>query len=141
MALRPRTVVLAATLLVVAFWATVYLLAYLQVGDPEPDPFRMTLMVSDTEPNAVDGNLTDVVLWVAVANGEPKPRWSRVEVVLESAAGTDTIEPPRLEMDDQDGNGKVSEGDLISLPGLTSEEMEGTVTLWKDGKAIGSVRL
>ena len=141
MALRPRTVVLAAALLVVAFWATVYLLAYLQVGEPEPDPFRMTLMVSDTEPNATDGNLTDVVLWVAVANGEPKPRWSQVEVVVESTAGTETIVPPRLDVDDQDGNGKVSEGDLVSLSGLTSEQAGGTVTLWKDGKAIGSVRL
>lgn len=141
MALRPRTVVLAATLLVVAFWATVYLLAYLQVGDPEPEEFKMTLVVSGTEVNSTDGNSTDVTLWVAVANGEPKPRWSRVEVVLESPEGNETLVPPRLQLDDQDGNGRVSEGDLLHLFGLNSEQAGGTVTLWRDGKAIGKVRL
>ena len=141
MALRPRTVVLAAALLVVAFWVTVYLLAYTQVGDLEPDPFRMTLVVSDTEPNTIDGNLTDVVLWVAVSNGGPKPRWSQVELGVEYPTGNNTLWISQLDVNDQDGNGKVSEGDLISLPGLTSEQAGGTVTLWLDGRAIGSVRL
>jgi len=141
MALRPRTVVLAAALLVVAFWATVYLLASLQVGEPGPEAFRMTLMMSDTEPNATDGNLTDVVLWVAVTNGEPRPRWSRVEVAVMTSTGNETIVPPWLDVDDQDGNGRVSEGDLLTLYGLTAEQAGGTVTLWKDGEAIGSVRL
>jgi hypothetical protein len=141
MALRPRTVVLAAALLVVAFWATVYFLAYLQVGEPDADPFRMTLLVSASEPNANDGNLTDVVLWVAVANGEPKPRWSGVELGLEHPTGNVTLWIPRVDVDDLDGNGRVSEGDLISLPGLTSEQAGGTVTLWRDGRAIGTVRI
>lgn len=141
MALRPSKVVMAAVLLVVAFWATVYLLAYLSVDDPGPDPFRMTLMVSGAEENATDGNLTDVVLWIAVANGEPKPRWNEVDVVLDSDAGSETLVPPRLRIDDQDGNGRLSEGDLLALHALTTEEAEGTVTIWKDGKAIGTVNL
>ena len=141
MALRPSKVVMAAVLLVVAFWATVYLLAYLSVDDPGPDPFRMTLMVSGAEENATDGKLTDVVLWIAVANGEPKPRWNAVDVVLDSDAGSETLVPPRLRIDDQDGNGRLSEGDLLALHALTTEEAEGTVTIWKDGKAIGTVNL
>ena len=128
-------------LLVVAFWATVYLLAYLSVDDPGPDPFRMTLMVSGAEENVTDGELTDVVLWIAVANGEPKPRWNAVDVVLDSDAGSETLVPPRLRIDDQDGNGRLSEGDLLALHALTTEEAEGTVTIWKDGKAIGTVNL
>jgi hypothetical protein len=134
-------VVLAAALLVVAFWATVYLLAYLQVGEPDDDPFRMTLMVSGSEPNATDGNLTDVVVWVAVSNGAPKPRWSQLEVAVESTAGNETIVPPQLDVNDQDGNGRVSEGDLVTLSGLTTHMAGGTLTLWMDGKAIGSVKL
>ena len=128
-------------LLVVAFWATVYLLAYLAVDDPGPDPFRMTLMVSGAEENATDGKLTDVILWVAVANGEPKPRWNEVDVVLDSDAGNETLVPPRLRIDDQDGNGRLSEGDLLALYALSTEEAGGTVTLWKDEKAIGTVNL
>ena len=141
MALRPSKVVMAAVLLVVAFWATVYLLAYLTVDDPGPDPFRMTLIVSGADENSTDGNLTDVVLWIAVANGEPKPRWNEVDVVLDSDAGSETLVPPRLRIDDQDGNGRLSEGDLFALHALTTEEAEGTVTIWKDGKAIGTVNL
>ncbi|MCK5252490.1 MAG: hypothetical protein KAQ96_06050 [Thermoplasmata archaeon] len=141
MALRPSKVVMAAVLLVVAFWATVYLLAYLSVDDPEPGPFRMTLIVSGAEENTTDGNLTDMVLWIAVANGEPKPRWNEVDVVLDSDAGSETLVPPRLRIDDQDGNGRLSEGDLLALHALTIEEAEGTVTIWKDGKAIGTVNL
>ncbi len=141
MALRPSKVVMAAVLLVVAFWATVYVLAYLSVDDPGPGPFRMTLIVSGAEENATDGNLTDVVLWIAVANGEPKPRWNAVDVVLDSDAGSETLVPPRLRTDDQDGNGRLSEGDLLALHALTTEEAKGTVTIWKDGKAIGTVNL
>ncbi len=141
MALRPSKVVMAAVLLVVAFWATVYLLAYLSVDDSGPDPFRMTLSVSGAEENATDGTLTDVVLWIAVANGEPKPRWNEVDVVLDSDEGNETLVPPRLRIDDQDGNGRLSEGDLLALHALTTEEAEGTVTIWKDGKAIGTVNL
>jgi hypothetical protein len=141
MAQRPSKVVMAAVLLVVAFWATVYVLAYLSVDDPGPGPFRMTLIVSGAEENATDGNLTDVVLWIAVANGEPKPRWNAVDVVLDSDAGSETLVPPRLRTDDQDGNGRLSEGDLLALHALTTEEAKGTVTIWKDGKAIGTVNL
>jgi hypothetical protein len=141
MAWRPSKVLMAAILLVVAFWATVYFLAFLQVDDPGPEPFRMTLVVSGTEANATDGNLTDVVLWVAVANGEPKPRWSGVDVVLSQQGSNVTMVPPRLEVVDQDGNGKVSEGDLLHLNALTADETGGTVTLQEEGRVIGTVKL
>jgi hypothetical protein len=141
MAWRPSKVLMAAILLVVAFWATVYLLAFLQVDDPEPEPFRMTLMVSASEANATDGNLTDVVLWVAVSNGEPKPRWTRVDVVLQLDGSNETLEPPRLEVADLDGNGRVSEGDLLHLNALTAAEAGATVTLQEEGEVIGTVRL
>jgi len=138
MALRPSHLWLAALVLLVAAVVVMVL-----APDPEEDkdPFRMTLIVSGTDANSTDGNLTDVVLWVAVANGEPKPRWSRVEVILMSAAGEETLVPPRLRIDDQDGDGRVSEGDLLMLSALTVEEAEGTVTLWKGGEAIGTVKL
>ena len=141
MALRPTKVLLVAILLVVVFWAVVYLLASLTLEDPEPDPFRMTLMVSSSGENSTDGNLTDVVLWVAVANGEPKPRWERVDVTLENTGEGVPLLPPRLRVDDQDGNGRVSEGDLLTLGGLTREEAGGTVTLSTGDEAIGTVRL
>jgi hypothetical protein len=132
---------MAAILLVVAFWATVYLLAFLQVDDPGPEAFRMTLVVSGNEGNTTDGNLTDVVLWVAVATGEPKPAWDRVDVVLELPGSNVTMGPARLRVVDQDGNGRVSEGDLLHLNALTAEEAGGTVTLQKGGEVIGTVRL
>ena len=138
MALRPSHLWLAALVLLVAAVVVMVL-----APDPEEDkdPFRMTLIVSGTDANSTDGNLTDVVLWVAVANGEPKPRWSRVEVILMSVAGEETLVPPRLRIDDQDGDGRVSEGDLLMLSALTVEEAEGSVTLWRGGEAIGTVRL
>ena len=139
--MRPTKVLLVAILLVVAFWATVYLLAYLSLEDPEPDPFKMTLVVSGSETNTTDENLTDAVLWVAVANGQPKPRWDRVDVTLVHTGGLVTELYPRYELDDQDGDGRVSEGDLLLFPGLNADEAEGTVTLSVEGKAIGTVRL
>jgi hypothetical protein len=131
--------VLVALLMVAIVLTFLYVLASLQ--DPEPDPFRMTLMVSDSEANATDTNLTDVVLWVAVANGEPKPRWSEVEVFLETPSGNVTLVPPRLRVDDQDDNGRISEGDLLWLAALTAEEANGTVILGAEGEVIGTVRL
>jgi hypothetical protein len=101
----------------------------------------MTLVVSGTEANTTDGNLSDVVLWVAVANGEPKPGWSGVDVVLSRKGSNTTLVPPRLEVVDQDGNGRVSEGDLLHLNALTAEEAGGTVTLQEEGRVIGTVRL
>jgi hypothetical protein len=141
MVLRPTKVLMAAILLVVAFWASVYLLAYLSLEDPDPDPFKMTLVVSGTETNATDGNLTDVVLWVAVAKGEPRPRWEGVDVSLEHPGGNVTLLPPRYQVDDLDGNGRVSEGDMLSLHALSPEEARGTVTLASGGRTIGTVRL
>lgn len=141
MALRPTKVLMVAILLVVAFWVTVYLLAYTSLEDPGPEPFEMTLVVSGTEPNATDGNLTDMVLWVAVATGEPKPLWDKVDVTLEHSGGITTLLPPKGVLEDVDGNKRVSQGDLITLHALSPEEANGTVTLAKEGRTIGTVRL
>jgi hypothetical protein len=139
MAARPLYLV-AYILVAAAVVLSVYAW-YLMEGEPEPDPFHITMVVSDTGVNQTDGNLTDVIIWVAVANGEPKPRWSDVEVMLESPEGNGTLAPPQLRIDDQDGNGRVTEGDLLRLNALASNEMEGDVTLVTDGRAIGTVSL
>jgi len=71
---------------------------YLINLEQEPDPFSMTLLVSSSDANGTDENLTDIVLWVAVAQGEPKPSWSEVGITLESALGNETLSPPKLEL-------------------------------------------
>jgi len=139
MDIRPFTLV--AICLVAVAAVLVGYAWYLINLEEEPDPFSMTLLVSSSDVNGTDENLTDVVLWVAVAQGEPKPRWSKVEVSLESALGNETLSPPKLEISDQDDNGRVTQGDLLRLYGLTPIEMQGTVTLWTDGRAIGTVEL
>jgi hypothetical protein len=139
MDIRPFTLV--AICLVAVAAVLVGYAWYLINLEEEPDPFSMTLLVSSSDVNGTEENLTDVVLWVAVAQGEPKPRWSEVEVSLESALGNETLSPPKLEISDQDDNGRVTQGDLLRLYGLTPIEMQGTVTLWTDGRAIGKVEL
>jgi len=114
---------------------------YLINLEQEPDPFSMTLLVSSSDANGTDENLTDIVLWVAVAQGEPKPSWSEVGITLESALGNETLSPPKLELSDQDDNGRVTQGDLLRLYGLTPIETQGRVTLSTDGRAIGTVEL
>lgn len=139
MAVRPLYLV-AFSLVAVAAVLGAYAW-YLFNQEQEPDPFSMTLLVSDSDANGTDENLTDVVLWVAVAQGEPKPKWSEVDVRLESALGNETLSPPKLEISDQDENGRVTQGDLLRLYGLEPIEMQGRVTLWTDGRAIGMVEL
>ncbi len=139
MAVRPLYLV-AFSLVAVAAVLGAYAW-YLINQEQEPDPFSMTLLVSDSDANGTDENLTDVVLWVAVAQGEPKPKWSEVDVRLESALGNETLSPPKLDISDQDENGRVTQGDLLRLSGLEPIEMQGRVTLWTDGRAIGMVEL
>lgn len=138
MALRPSHLWLAALVLLVT---AIVVMVFAPDPEGDADPFKMTLLVSGSDANSTDGNLTDVVLWVAVASGEPEPRWSKVDVVLESAAGEETLVSPRVRIDDQDGNGRISQGDLLTLSALTADEADGKVTLWRGGKAIGTVRL
>jgi len=141
MALRPAHFFAAAILLVAGTIAVAWVLASLQDGDEEQDPFRMTLLVSEVDANGTDPNLTDVHLWVAVVNGGPRPRWSSVDVRIDHAAGNDTLVPPQLVIDDVDGNGRVSEGDLLTLNALDTDMASGTVTLSREDKAIGTVSL
>ena len=139
MAIRPLNALVAA--LVVVALALVGYWYYLATQEPDPQPFHMTVLVSGTEANATDENATDVQLWIAVAVGEPKPPWADVEVTLESAEGCQTLVPPRLRIDDQDGNGRVTEGDLLLLYSLDPVEAQGEVTLWNGERAIGKVEL
>ena len=141
MALRPAHFFAAAILLVAGTIAVAWVLASLQDGDEEQEPFRMTLLVSEVDANGTDPNLTDVRLWVAVVNGGPRPRWSSVDVRIDHAAGNDTLVPPQLVIDDVDGNGRVSEGDLLTLNALNTDMASGTVTLSREDKAIGTVSL
>jgi hypothetical protein len=139
MAIRPLN--LAAYILIVAAVVLGVYAWFLMGQEPEPEPFRSTLVISDTWTDPESVGTTNVLIWVAVANGEPKPRWSNVEQVLESPEGNRTLAPPQLEVDDQDGNGRVTEGDLIRVYELTSTEMMGTLTLRMDGTTIGTVKL
>jgi hypothetical protein len=113
----------------------------LLTSEPEPDPFYMTLVVSSVDTNVTDGNLSDVVVWVAVAGGEPHPRWSGVEVLVGPAGGGVALTPPQLEVDDQDGNGRISQGDLIRIRSLEASQLGGEVSLVTDGRTIGKVDL
>ncbi len=139
MAVRP--LYLVAFILVAAAVVLSAYAWYLINLELEPDPFSMTLLVSSSDANGTDENLTDIVLWVAVAQGEPKPSWSEVGISLESALGNETLSPPKLDVSDQDDNGRVTEGDLLRLYGLTLIETQGRVTLSTDGRAIGTVEL
>ena len=138
-----RAIVVLAIVIVALIAIAVVLTTYYAIyrDENDTDPFHSTLVVSGSEANSTDGNLTDVVVWVAVASGGPKPSWSEVEVVLETASGNETLVPPKIKIDDQDGDGRVTEGDLLDLFGLSGSEMEGRMTLFTDGRTIGTVKL
>ncbi len=140
MALRPAHFFVAAILLVAGSLTAAWVLTSLQDDDEEQDPFRMTLLVTEVDTNGTDANLSDAHLWVAVVNGGPRPRWSTVDVRIDHAAGNETLYPPRVVIEDVDGNGRVSEGDLLILNALTTDMASGTVTLMREGEAIGTVR-
>jgi len=141
MALRPVHFFAAAVLLVAGTMAVAWVLGTLQEGKEDQEPFRMTLLVSGTDANGTDLNLTDARLWVAVVIGGPRPKWSVVDVRIENGTRNDTLVPPRLMIEDVDGNGRVSEGDLLTLNALTPDMASGTVTLLREGRAIGTVSL
>ena len=112
------------------------------VGEEEdPDPFSMSLVETGCEANGTDGNLTDIILWVAVSHGRPRPSWEGLEVRIEMNGGFETLSAPALSIDDQDGNGKVTEGDLLLLRGLQDDLAQGRVVLIKGARTIGSVEL
>jgi hypothetical protein len=103
------------------------------------DPFHMTLLLSGAEANGTDGNLTDAALWVAVVGGEPRPPWADLRFTLGAVAGSQAMGPPVLVLDDQDGDGVVTEGDLIFLYGLDAPVDGGSIALWVDGQLLAEV--
>jgi hypothetical protein len=125
--------------LVVLALALAALLWTITSDEPEPDPFYMTLVESSSAANETDANLTDLVLWVAVAGGSPHPSWTAVEITAGPEGSGVTLSPPQLRIDDQDGNGRISEGDLLWVSALEPALHEGGVHIWHDGKVIGSV--
>ncbi len=108
-------------------------------AEEDADPFHMTLLLSGTEANDTDGNLTDVALWVAVVGGEPRPLWADLQVTQGAVAGIAALGPPVLVINDQDGDGMVTEGDLIYLYGLDAPVGGGSISLWEDGQQIAEV--
>lgn len=108
-------------------------------AEEDADPFHMTLLLSGIEANGTDGNLTDAALWVAVVGGEPRPFWADLQVTQGAVTGTPALGPPVLVIDDQDGDGVVTEGDLVYLYGLDAPVDGGSIALWADGQLIAEV--
>ena len=109
--------------------------------EEEQDPFSMSLVETGREANGTDGNLTDVTLWVAVSHGRPRPSWEGMEVRIETGGGSETLSDPSLAIQDLDGNGRVTEGDLLLLWGLGDDLSHGRVVLFKGARTIGSVEI
>jgi hypothetical protein len=99
----------------------------------------MTLLQSGLEVNGTDANLTDVALWVAVVGGEPRPPWVDLVVTLGDVEGSPVLGPPSLVIEDQDDDGRVTEGDLLYLYGLEQPVRGRSIALWEDGQLIGKV--
>jgi hypothetical protein len=129
-------------LALIAFTLVMFIaLRFILPEEEEPDPFSMSMVETGREANETDGNLTDITLWVAVSHGRPRPSWEGMEVRIEMDGGYETLSAPSLAIDDQDGNGRVTEGDLILLRGLGLDLSQGRVVLIKGARTIGSVEL
>jgi hypothetical protein len=132
-------VVAAGILLVVSITATVLL--WPTPVEDRPDAFHAIVLLLDAQPNETDPSHLDAAMWVAVAAGEPKPRWSRVDVVAAKGASCETVHPPVLEVDDLDHDGLLTRGDIVHLNGLAGAYWNGTVTLRDGNETIGSVSI
>ena len=131
-----------AGMALIAFTLVLFVSLRLSLPDAEePDPFSMSMVETGREANGTDGNLTDVTLWVAVAHGRPRPSWEGMEARIDMDGGSETLSGPSLSIQDLDGNGKVTEGDLVLLWGLGDDLTQGTVVLFKGARTIGSVEL
>ena len=136
-----RTVWMALGIIAVASIVASVLLLPLPVEE-EPDPFHATILLEGIGPNATDASRLDAAIWVAVSAGEPKPRWDAVDVVAMQGALNETLAAPALEVDDLDGNGRLTEGDFLHLSGIPGAYWNGTVVLiTPGGSTIGSVEL
>jgi hypothetical protein len=109
--------------------------------DEEPDPFYATFLMSEAVVNSTDPSRLDAAIWVAVAGGEPKPRWAEVDVVARDAGTCRTLAPPVLEVDDLDANGRMTRGDVVHLNGLEGSLWGADVAFVRLGIIIGSVRI
>ena len=137
--MAPRPLTIATTIMVSVAVVLLGLYWVQLVKEPEPDPFHMTLVVSSTVANASDANLTDLVLWVAVAGGAPHPRWTEVSLLAGHEGSRAALEPPGLLVDDQDDDGRISEGDLLWVFGLDASLVEGGLSLVQGERVIGKV--
>jgi hypothetical protein len=133
-------VVVAAGILLVASIAATILLWPTPV-EQSPEPFYATVLLLDAQPNATNPTHLDAAIWVAVAAGEPKPRWSHVDVMASNGALCETVLPPVLEVSDLDHDGLLTRGDVVHLNGLAGAYWNGTVTLRDGNGTIGSVSI
>ncbi len=131
-----------AIAVIIAFGVIVMFGFWLSLPDEvEDDPFSMSLLETWRGANSTDANLTDVNLWVAVVNGRPRPLWEDVEMRIETGGAYEALGPPRLDIDDQDGNGKVTEGDMLLLRGLDAELSHGRFVILKGARTIGTMEI
>jgi hypothetical protein len=136
-----RTVWMVVGIIAVASIVASVLLFPVPVEE-EPDPFHATLLLEGIGPNATDASRLDAAIWVAVSAGEPKPRWDVVDVVATQGTLNETLAAPALEVNDLDGDGHLTEGDLLHLSGIPGAYWNGTVViLTPGGSTIGSVEL
>ena len=136
-----RTVWMALGIIAVASIMASVLLLPLPVEE-EPDPFHATILLEGIGPNATDASRLDAAIWVAVSAGEPKPRWEVIDVVATQGTLNETLAAPALEVNDLDGDGRLTEGDFLHLSGIPGAYWNGTVViLTQGGSTIGSVEL
>jgi hypothetical protein len=85
----------------------------------------------------------NVSLWVATVGGEPRPRWSDLRLTANSTTTGREVSPTGVELHDLDGDGRVSEGDVLFLRGLDERLLDerGEIILWSDGLAIATSKV
>jgi hypothetical protein len=136
-----RKMRMAVFLVAVASVTATILLWPVPADEEEPDPFYATFLLSEAAANATDPSRLDAAIWVAVAGGEPKPRWAEVEVVARDSGTCRTLASPVLEVDDVDANGRMTRGDVVHINGLEGSFWGTDVAFVRLGITIGSVRI
>ncbi len=136
-----RPMRMAVFLVALASITATILLWPVPAEEEDPDPFYATFLLSEATANSTDPSRLDAAIWVAVAGGEPKPRWAEVDVVATDSGTCRTLAAPVLEVDDLDTDGRVTRGDVVHLNGLEGTFWGADVAFVRMGVTIGSVRI
>ena len=136
-----RSTRMAVFLVALASITATILLWPVPTEEEEPDPFYATFLLSEAAVNATDPSRLDAAIWVAVAGGEPKPRWAEVDVIARDSGTCRTLAAPVLEVDDLDTDGRVTQGDIVHISGLEGAFWDADVSFVRLGNTIGSVRI